>query len=216
VNTREIAARLCRLAVSASPTTADANAALGRCARSAGGSSIYTRLQDNLLLLALLERQADFTGSALFLAGEVARDSLHATRLARSLFVRLADTYMNAQLSPKALLAAAALSPDSAEHYRDRVRSTYPNSPYTVLLAGGDATSNPYYTIAEENLRKRWTDGIALLADTLSKLRPAGGATVGAVSDSAARAATAAAATPARGAQPTEPPPPSASGASPP
>jgi hypothetical protein len=217
LSTREIAARLCRLQVADAPTSADANAVLARYSRTAGGSPIYRRLQDNLLLLGLLERQADFTGSALFLAGEVARDSLHAQRLAKSLFVRLANTYMNAQLSPKALLAAAALAPDSADHYRERARVTYPNSPYTVMLAGGDQSDNPSYRIAEENLRKRWADGVALLADTLSKLRPASAGTLGAVPDSAARGAAAAGATPSRGTTPGQPPlPPAGSGASPP
>lgn len=219
VSTREIAARLCRLEVAGAPSTADANAALARYARMAGGSPIYRRLQDNLLLVALLERQTDFTGGALFLAGEVARDSLRAERLAKTLFVRLAETYMNAQLSPKALLAAAALVPDSADQYRERVRATYPNSPYTMLMTGGDPSDNPSYRIAEDNLRKRWTDGIALLADTLSKLRPGASAPLGALPDSAGRAAGGPAGTPARaaGTTPAQPPlPPTGSGASPP
>lgn len=215
LSTREIAARLCRFQVSRAPSSADANSALAAFARSAGGSPIYKRLQDNVLLLSLLERQTDFTGSALFLAAEVARDSLHAPRLARSLFVRLADSYLNAQLTPKALLAAAALSPDSAEAYTQRVRSTYPNSPYTTLLAGGDPTNNPSYAIAEENLRKRWSDGIALLADTLAKLRPAGTGTMGALSDSTARAAATSGAAAPRGTAPAAPPAP-ATGTTPP
>ena len=190
LRSREVAARLCRLQIAVVASTSEADAVLSRCVSRAGGSAVLLRLQDNLLLVKLLERRTDFTGTALFLAGEVARDSLRAPRFARAIFARLAATYGNAQLSPKALLAAAALSADSAAHYHEIVRSRYPRSPYTMLLDGGDPSEFASYRAAEDGLRKGWTDGLALLADSLAKLRPASSATLSAAADSAARAAT--------------------------
>ena len=189
LRTREIAARLCRLQLGAVATTAEAEAVLARCASRAAGAALIERLQDNLLLVKLLERQTDYTGTALFLAAEVARDSLRAPLYARTMFRKLSESYGNAQLSPKALLAAAALAPDSAPHYHELVRTRYPRSPYTILLDGGDPSDVPTYQASEERLRRGWTSGLALLADTLAKLRPPSSAALNAAADSAARGA---------------------------
>lgn len=170
---REVAARLCLLQLSSAAATADAEAILARAQSRAAGSPIYERLRDNLLLVKLLEQRTDYTGVSLFLAGEVARDSLRAALLAHDIFARVASTMPLMPIAPKALLAAATLLPDSAAAYRELVRSRYPRSPYAVLLDGADPADMPQYQTVEDGLRRGWETGIALFADTLAKLRPA-------------------------------------------
>ncbi|MFL5576481.1 MAG: tetratricopeptide repeat protein [Gemmatimonadaceae bacterium] len=173
VSARDVAARLCLLQLGTVSASADAEAVVARAQSRAAGSPMYERLRQNLLLMELLERHSDFSGTSLFLAGEVARDSLRAPRLAHAIFTRVASTVPLMPLAPKALLAAAAVLPDSAAAYRQLVRTRYPASPYATLLDGGDPGDMPQYRTVEDELRQGWETGIALLADTLGKLHPA-------------------------------------------
>jgi hypothetical protein len=87
---------------------------------------------------------------AWFAAGEIARERLGAPLLARSLFLAYADGLPNDAWTPKALLAALALSP--AEEDRAWLRSRlepYAGSPYVLAARGRPAAG---YEALEEEL----------------------------------------------------------------
>ncbi|MDQ6886292.1 MAG: hypothetical protein M3068_03260 [Gemmatimonadota bacterium] len=129
-------------------------------------------LEDELLLVKMLEDRTDFTGAALFLAGEVARDSLRAYALAHTLFKRVVSSYPRSLIAPKALLAAGAVRPESAETYQRRLIAEFPTSPYAALLTRGDSASLERYSQADNLLLQMWTVTTPCYADSLRKLHP--------------------------------------------
>ncbi len=72
----------------------------------------------------------------MFLSAESLRDEIHADNLSKALFLRTVEVYPDSPIAPKALLAAASLDPTSTDSLRSVVRSTYPNSPYVLVLDG--------------------------------------------------------------------------------
>lgn len=169
---REASARLTLLSLAPLRSLLDVRNAIASSRESARGIPLQRRLEDNLLLVSLLERGQDPSGAALFLAGEVARDSLRARALAGSLFLRAADPSLGAFIPPKALLAAAALDPDSAEVYHRQLRTRFPASPYLMMLEGGDPAESPVLVETDRLLRQWWDSAAKYLADTLRTLRP--------------------------------------------
>jgi hypothetical protein len=169
---REASARLTQLSLASMRSMLDVTNAIASSRESARRNPLQRRLEDNLLLVALLERGQDPSGAALFLAGEVARDSLRALALASSLFLRAADPSHGAVIAPKALLAAAALEPDSAESYHRQLRARFPASPYVAMLDGNGPTESPVLTEGDRLLRQWWDSAAKYLADTLRTLRP--------------------------------------------
>ena len=93
-------------------------------------------LDSALRFATRLSEASDTSGASLFLAGEVARDAVGAVALARALFLRVAREYPRASLAPRALLAAANLTPDSARAWRTNVIESYAASPYAQALTG--------------------------------------------------------------------------------
>lgn len=71
----------------------------------------------------------------LFVLAEAARDSLHAPRLAATLFQRMIHGWPASPYLPKALLARITLEPDSAAQLRERF-ATRTGSPYYALVMG--------------------------------------------------------------------------------
>jgi hypothetical protein len=86
----------------------------------------------------------------LFLAAEVARDSLAAPVLAASLFRRVADDWPESAYAPKALFALAMLDPASAESAQALLATRYALSPYVAYTQG---TSLPEYQALEDSLQ---------------------------------------------------------------
>jgi hypothetical protein len=72
----------------------------------------------------------------MFIVAEEFRDSLDATAPAVALFLRLERDYPQSVVAPKALLAAAALEPARGDAIRRMLQDRYPESPYTLVLAG--------------------------------------------------------------------------------
>lgn len=72
----------------------------------------------------------------LFLAAEVARDSLAAPRLASSLFRTLVETMPESPYAPKAILAGTALDPAWGESAVPLLEERYALSPYVAILRG--------------------------------------------------------------------------------
>jgi hypothetical protein len=139
----------------------------------AARSSLYRRLSSAYLLASMLRANRDVVGASAFLAGEVARDSLVATRAARALFSSIARDLPNSPLAPMAVLAAADLGPaDSLPIYRARVAQDYPNTPSALILAGKDPSDLPAWRLIDEQLRGKWDGIVRAYQDSLTKLRP--------------------------------------------
>ena len=137
-------------------------------------NTLYSRrVQEQLLLVSLLEKKSDPTGASLFLAAEVARDSLRAPRLAQTLFLRVARELNGSPLVPQAYYAAALLAPDSAPQWHARIRSDFPNSSVTAFMRGDDPGSKADFVSTPELLKFSWTESARLWADSVRKLRSA-------------------------------------------
>ena len=170
---REAAVRLARLRLRAVRSVGDVDDIVRRARDEAKGNPEELRLEDNVMLVRILERGTDPTGAALFLAAEVARDSLQAPYVARELLYRLASTRPGSLFAPRALLAASNLWPDSADAFYQRIRTQYAQSPYSILLQGGDPSYVPAYGQAERLLRDAWQTALMALGDSINRLRPA-------------------------------------------
>jgi hypothetical protein len=169
---KEAASRLTALRVRELSSLALVEDAIVKGAEVARGTALQTRLEDNLLLVKILERRRDISGAALFLAAEVARDSLGSRGLAHALFKRIENEIPTALLAPKALLAAAELLPDSAPVYHQRIRTRYPTSPFRLLLDGGDPANAITYRQADVALMSTWRDAAKVAADSITARRP--------------------------------------------
>jgi predicted negative regulator of RcsB-dependent stress response len=73
---------------------------------------------------------------AMFVVAEELRDSLDAVAPAVELFLKLQRDHPESIVAPKALLAAAAMQPSRGDSLRHVLQSRYPDSPYTLALAG--------------------------------------------------------------------------------
>ncbi len=87
----------------------------------------------------------------LFLAGEVARDSLGALRFAARQFRRIATEWPASEYAPKALLALIALQPADSDSLREVARARYADSPYVLFASGNEA---PAFEALEDSLRR--------------------------------------------------------------
>jgi len=85
----------------------------------------------------------------LFMAGELARDSLAMTGLARGIFARVARDYSGSPYAPKAMLALMALEPGIADSTRAVLLERYPESPYLLAWEGQAA---PGFNQLEDSL----------------------------------------------------------------
>lgn len=126
------------------------------------------RLTDAAFLVRVLLREDPVTGAGRFLAGEVARDSLRATSLARSLFTGLPES---SALAPKGWLAAAAIAGDSAAAYVGHARTRWPASPYVLAVDGKDTSDSLSIAAPEAALRAAWMHAIVVYGDSLTSRR---------------------------------------------
>ncbi|MBC7790709.1 MAG: hypothetical protein H7Z74_12240 [Anaerolineae bacterium] len=177
---REATARLTLLSLGTLATLPDIEAAIVRSHEAADGTALQRRLEQNLLFVKILDARTDYTGSSLFLAGEVARDSLGGGGYAHAVFKRIAATIPNAPVAPKALLAAAALRPDSAQTYNARLREQYASSPYVLELEGRDNPILGAVKPAETLLQQAWTAALKEYTDSLTVRQRAASATTNA------------------------------------
>jgi hypothetical protein len=91
------------------------------------------------------------TDATAFRAGELARDSLQAPRLAARLFLDLPARWPGSLFAPKAIIAAMALLPDRGDSLRALLDADYPASPYALALRGLPA---PGFAAAEDSLAR--------------------------------------------------------------
>jgi hypothetical protein len=102
-------------------------------------------------LIAALLASGDSGEGQGFRSAELARDSLRASPLAASLFVEFARARPASLFAPKALVAAAALSPERRDSLIAVLHSAYGASPYTLALRG---EPSPAYGAAEDSLAR--------------------------------------------------------------
>jgi len=77
----------------------------------------------------------------LFLAGEAARDSLQAPRLAEGLFQRILREWPESPYTPKAVLAAQQVNPEWADSARAVLELRYFGSPYLAMIRGEEGSA---------------------------------------------------------------------------
>ncbi len=107
---------------------------------------------DRLLLLVDSAPAGSARGDLrIFLAGELARDSLESPRLAATLFRRLPDEWPESPFAPKALLALIPLEPESSDSLRTVLLDQFATSPYVALIQDGES---PRYQVLEDSLRQ--------------------------------------------------------------
>jgi tetratricopeptide (TPR) repeat protein len=85
----------------------------------------------------------------LFLAGEAARDTLEAPRLAAGIFRRILDWWPSSPYAAKVVLATQQLDTAWADSARAILEVQYPDSPYLALIRG---ESTPAYKQLEDSL----------------------------------------------------------------
>lgn len=117
-----------------------------------------------VLAAAGLTTDAPLGDLRLFLAGEAARDSLAAPRLAGGIFHRILLEWPTSPYTPKAVLAAQQLDSTWADSARSLLEERYADSPYLALIRG-EAT--PAYRHLEDSLG-------AFAAALAPSVRPAG------------------------------------------
>jgi hypothetical protein len=168
---REVAARSLAIEIRTLATPAELDAAVAAGRRHGRGTAIMQRLEDDLLLFQLLQQRNDQSGAGLFLAAEVARDSLRAPALALTLFRSIPASAPASPFAPKALLAAGLLAPDSAGAFRARLDSAYASSPYAAVVDGGGAPAAERVRMLDERLGELWSTVTRVWADSVRKLR---------------------------------------------
>lgn len=171
VTDADAATRLALLALAPLTRAEDVAAVVRRNAATGRAAPLQQRLEDNVRLVERLAARPDASGASLYLAAEIARDSLRAPRYAYQLFRRIDQTVQGAVLAPRGLHAAALLVPDSAPMLHARLRDRYPRSPWTVALDGASPGELPAFEAAEAALRLTWAEVAVAYADSLRKVR---------------------------------------------
>jgi hypothetical protein len=166
----EVRARLLALRIRELDALSDVYAAVSRDSARAAGSPLLRRIQDNLMLMRLSTSRVTGTGAEVFVAAEVVRDSLNATRLAHAMFKSIERDYPDYEIAARALLAAAPLMPDSTDVYRARIVDQWPRSFAAARLGRLDVDSST--VLGEDSaLRNAWRFATAQLADSLKERR---------------------------------------------
>lgn len=122
-------------------------------------------------LLAARDANADATGASLYLAAEIARDSLRAPRLAQTLFMRVLRERPASVLVPNAWYAASLLEPDSAAAWRGRILAEHGQSAVAARLRGDDVAALPDFISTADLLNFNWNETLRLWSDSVRKLR---------------------------------------------
>jgi len=168
---RDAIVRLSLLSIGQLSSTRQVDSVLARFDVSARATPNVRRVREQLLLVTLLEQRADPTGASLYLAAEVARDSLRAPGIAQSLFLRVAREVNGSTLAPNAYYAAALLQPDSSITWYQRIRSEYPTSGVAMYLRGSDPGVAADFVSTPELLKFSWAETTRIWADSVRKLR---------------------------------------------
>ncbi len=141
----------------------------------ARGAAGFDRLETAAALFLILHDTDDPSGAAHYLAGEVARDSLHLPRLAVRTWRTLVERWPDAPLAPRALYAASLVSADSAARWREELLTRYSGSAMTALVRGEGMAGAADQRAADALLQGRWVIATRALEDTLRGWREQAG-----------------------------------------
>ncbi len=172
----EAGARLALLDLAAVHSIASLRLWLTRAFSDTDGASRSARLdraQSVSTLLLMLFDADDASGAAMFLAGEVARDSLQQESVALEAWRTLSTRWPDAPLAPRALVMAARVYPDSAMVWHQEVLTRYATSSMAGMLRGETISGAADYRAADALLAGRWALAGNVLADTLRARRSA-------------------------------------------
>lgn len=168
---RESSARLALLGIRRFEELRDIDSTLARLDSAVKVTQYARRVSEQAALVRLLSAREDSTGASVFLAGEVARDSLNATRVARGLFLRVARDIPGSPLAPSGYYAASLLEPDSAEQWKQRILEDFPQSSVAAWIRGEDPALRSDYATNAELLSTTFVSGIREWADSLRRMR---------------------------------------------
>ncbi len=168
---RAASARLAQLDVAQIDSVPALRAHLLRSAPLARGTTAYDRFEASATLFLLLHDTVDPSGAALFLAGEVARDSLRLPSLAVEAWRTLERRHPDAPLRPRALYAASRLLPDSAAAMQRALTTRFPESALSAWLRGESVVGAPDRRATDALLEGRWAIAARALPDSLRVLR---------------------------------------------
>jgi hypothetical protein len=168
----EARARLLALRIRELDQFADVEAAIARDSARAQSSPLLNRLRDHTSLIRLLLANPNIAGAHLFLAAEIARDSLRAYRLAHTFLRAVERDYGDYEIAARALLAARAMFPESTAVYESRVREKWENSAATHALLGLDPSASTQRS-EDAQLRNAWSYMLRQWSDTLRARRAA-------------------------------------------
>jgi hypothetical protein len=163
-------ARLLALRIRELDVLADVQTAIARDSLRAAGSPILRRIRDNLTLMGMLQANPDIAGAHLFLAAEIARDSLHAYKLAHAMFRTIERDYGDYQIAARGLLAATAIVPESTAAYHQRILEKWDNSGAAVALRGLDPAESTQRS-EDVALKRSWDFVMRQWSDTLRERR---------------------------------------------
>jgi len=171
VTARDANARLALLEITRVASVRELDTLVARQDSVVWRTSYARQVADRLLLFRLLAARGDAESASLYLAAEIARDSLRAPRLARALFLRVARDAPSSPLVPNAWYAAALLEPDSAPAWQRRILLDFSSSSVAARLRGEDPTGRPDFLSAPELLRLNWADALRIWSDSVRTLR---------------------------------------------
>ena len=171
VTARDANARLALLEITRVASVRELDTLVARQDSVVWRTSYARQVADRLLLFRLLAARGDAQSASLYLAAEIARDSLRAPRLARALFLRVARDAPSSPLVPNAWYAAALLEPDSAPAWQRRILLDFSSSSVAARLRGEDPTGRPDFLSAPELLRLNWADALRIWSDSVRTLR---------------------------------------------
>lgn len=170
----EARVRLLALRIRELDALSDITAAVARDSARVSGTLLMPRIRDNLIIVRLLLGNTDIYGASTFMAAEIARDSLHNYKLARSLFLSIERDHpdSNAYLAARGFAAVAAMFPDSASGYRSRIVSRWPSSGAAVAISGGDLSASGLRA-EDRALQNAWSVVMRQWGDTLKARKTA-------------------------------------------
>jgi hypothetical protein len=167
----EVRARLLALRIRELDAIGDIYAVVTRDSVRAREAPLFRRIQDNLLLMRLALARPTDNGSHVFVAAEIVRDSLGAKRLAYLMFRSIERDFPEWQIAGRALLAAAAIVPESAQAFHARIAERWPDSYAAVWLRRGPVGDSSTVRPEDTELLNAWRFAALQFADTLKARR---------------------------------------------
>ncbi len=173
VYVRDAQARIAKLDFAVIDSSAQIRALLTTSRPVARGNPEFDRLESSAALYLLLLETNDPSGASMYLAGEVARDSLRRDVLAYDAWRTLSRRWPDAPLAARALYAASVIAPDSAPSLQAELLARYGTSSMATLVRGQGADDAADLRAADALLEGRWVIATRALVDTLRVWRAA-------------------------------------------